>query len=473
MIKLLRFVFLLLIFGGRFMSSQAQPDTAGKLVLSENDFLNLLRVYHPVVRQADFSVQRAAAALTSSRGSFDPLLATSFEKKKFIGDVYYSYFQPELIIPTWYGIEFYAGLEEVGGSRVNSETSLGQTSYIGVSVPLLKDLVIDKRRAMLQQAKIFQQQSVAARNLVVNDLLFDGISTYWNWVKEYQVYRILDKTIFLNQERLRFTTIEYLQGNRPAIDTVEALAQLQQFILQRNEALMRFQNAGQELSNYLWLENDVPYRLPANVIPDTLWEGQLMQVSIPVMVDMVQLASNSHPKLQTYRYKLDWLKIEQQLKFQDILPKLDLKANLLNKGYNVFKNVNSNFLENNYKYGVDFSIPLRLSTGRGNYRAAKLKVAETNMERQQTFRDIETKIAVYYNETLTMRQQVQLMEQTLLNYQRLLKGELTRFEIGESSLFLVNSRENKVLEIQQKLQEIKTKFYKSRAGLQWAAGQLK
>lgn len=453
--------------------ARAQTDTTALQVLSENEFLNLVRLYHPVVKQADFSVQRAAASLTSARAGFDPVLSTAFEKKKFGGDVYYSYYQPELKIPTWYGIEVYAGLEEVAGNRVNSESTLGQTSYLGVSVPLLKDLVIDKRRAILKQAKIYQQQNLATRNLLVNDLLYDGISAYWNWVKEYQVYRIINNTIALSEARLKFAAIEYQQGNRPAIDTVEALAQLQQFLLLRNDAYLKFQNAGLELSNFLWLENDVPYRLPETAIPDTLWQDKTQTVLIPVMNDLITTAVESHPKLKTYSFKLDWLKVEQQLKFQEMLPKLDAKANLLNKGYNVFKTVNSSFLENNYKFGIDFSMPLRLSQGRGGYREAKWKIAETSMERTQVQREIETKIGTYYNETLTLRKQVVLLEQALVNYQRLLSGELTRFETGESSLFVVNSRENKVLEMQQKLQETKTKFYKSLAALQWAAGQLK
>lgn len=463
-------LFVLLVFS---VPSKGQSDTASMLVLSENEFLNLVRLYHPVVKQADFSVQRAAAALTGARAGFDPLLTTSFEKKKFGGDVYYSYYQPELKIPTWYGIEVYAGLEEISGTRVTSEATLGQTSYLGVSVPLLKDLVVDKRRAILKQAKIYQQQNLATRNLLINDLLYESIGAYWNWVKEYQVYKILDKTIALSEARLRFTSIEYQQGNRPAIDTVEALAQLQQFLLLRNEAFMKFQNAGTELSNFLWLENDIPYKLPVAAIPDTLWEKSTQTVMIPAMDELLSVALSNHPKLKTFSYKLDWLRVEQQLKFQEMLPKLDAKANLLNKGYNVFKNVNTNFLENNYKFGIDFSMPLRLSQGRGGFRETKFKVAETSMERNQAQRDIETKITVYYNETYTLRQQVSLMEQALVNYQRLLSGELARFEIGESSLFIVNTRENKVLELQQKLQETKTKFYKSLAALQWASGQLK
>jgi outer membrane protein TolC len=54
-----------------------------------------------------------------------------------------------------------------------------------------------------------------------------------------------------------------------------------------------------------------------------------------------------------------------------------------------------------------------------------------------------------------------------------LKAEEVKFSIGESSMFLVNARENKLLETQQKMNELKTKFFKSLIGLAWATGQLK
>ena len=53
------------------------------------------------------------------------------------------------------------------------------------------------------------------------------------------------------------------------------------------------------------------------------------------------------------------------------------------------------------------------------------------------------------------------------------RGEDIRFKVGESSLFLLNTRENKVLESMQKLAELKTKFFKSYRAVGWASGQLR
>ncbi|MFM9909971.1 MAG: TolC family protein [Chitinophagaceae bacterium] len=452
---------------------QASPDTNSNQQLTEQDFLNIIRIYHPVVKQAGYAVQRAQSAITQAKGDFDPILSTDFERKRFDGSLYYSYYNPQLTIPTWYGIEIYAGAEEVSGGKVNSETTFGQSSYLGISIPLLKDLVLDKRRAVLQQARVYTRQAEAERMQQLNNLFFDGISSFWNWVRAYKNLQIINKSVIVNETRYRFVRIEFQQGNRPAIDTAEAMAQLQSFQLQQNEARLQFRNAAIELSNYLWLQNETPYLLPETIVPDTSWINKIAAQPIPLLDSVLLTARAQHPKLKVYDFKIDWLRIDQQLKFQSMLPKLDIKANLLNKGYNALAKVSTSFLENNYKYGIQFNMPLRLSEGRGAYRQAKLKVAEAGLAQKQEQWQIENKVKFYYNEVWALKEQVQLSEKIVSNYERLLSGEDTRFKIGESTLFLLNSRENKVLETQQKIIELKTKFYKNLAGLQWAAGQLR
>jgi hypothetical protein len=55
----------------------------------------------------------------------------------------------------------------------------------------------------------------------------------------------------------------------------------------------------------------------------------------------------------------------------------------------------------------------------------------------------------------------------------LLNAEQIKFENGESSLFFVNARENKLLETAEKLVDLKVKYLKSIFKIQWASGLLK
>lgn len=451
-----------------------QPPDSSLRVLSQEAFLEIVRTYHPVARQGNLLVDRARAELTAARAGFDPLLYASSERKVFDGKNYYDWFHAELKIPTWFGVEFKAGIEENLGDLLNSEVTPGQSSYLGVSVPLAKNLVMDKRRAILQQARVFREQSKAERNLIMNDLLLDASYAYWTWVREYLVFRVMTDAVSVNEIRFGLVKLGYRQGERPAIDTTEALAQLQSFQLARNDAWLGFRNAGLELSNYMWRANDTPFYMPPQVVPDTGWlTKNLADAPLPVVEDLLRVAQENHPKLQSYDFKLQILDIERRMKFQDILPMFNLNYNILNEGYNVFKGGGWNYYENNYKFGFDFGLPLRLSQGRGQYRAAKIKIEQTNLDLVQTRLAIENKIKNYFNEVAVLQSQIRISEDNLENYQKLFRGEDIRFRIGESTLFLLNQRENKVLEARQKLLELKTKLFTSIIALQWATGQLR
>jgi outer membrane protein TolC len=465
-------IWLMCLLQGTPLTGLAQSKDSVLYSLNESELVAILRKYHPYLQQANLQLDQAKAFIRESRGAFDPLLAGGWDKKTFDQQLYYNYFNPEIVIPTWYGIEVYGGLEEVIGTRTDIERTLGKTSYLGISVPLAKDLVLDKRRAVLQQAKIMLNQTAAERQTLINDLLNEALSVYWVWTRNYQVYKILNNAVQVNAERYRFIRLEAQQGLRAAIDTTEALTQLQQFQLMEADAWLQFQNAGLELSNFLWLEESQPFAWNDRIVPDSSW----MSVNdwnndLPALDELVRTASLEHPKLRSYQFKLGVQEIERRLKFQSLLPKADLKYNLLNKGYNVLDKVDRAFLENNYKVGISFQMPLFLRQGRGAYQQAQIKIRQTNLEIDQVRLEIENKVRNYYNELVTLRKQIGINENSYENYLRLFRGESLRFEVGESTLFLLNARENKVLESLQKLVELKTKWYKSKASLVWAGGR--
>ncbi len=438
-------------------------------ILTKDDFINIVKQYHPIAKQADLQVERSKANVQQSRGAFDPELGTTLDRKTFDGKLYYSYFKPELTIPTWYGIDLKAGVEEIIGSRVSTESTLGQTSFIGVKVSA-GQIFFDKRRAALRQAQAFQQQTAEERKLAINNVLYDGLAAYWNWVEKYCSYKIISSAVAVGEERLRFVKLEYEQGLRPAIDTIEAITQLQTFYFQENAMQLAFRNAGIELSNYLWLENNLPVEWTDNILPDTSEFDRAANV-IPDLSALIA-AIEEHPKLRSINYKMDILEIEKKLKAQSLIPKLSLSGNLLSKGYKYPDVVNMPLLENNHKVGLSFAMPLFLRDARGAYSAAKLKLLETDLDRNNTKLQIENKTRSYYNELLSVRQQLNIMMNTNNNFIKLYQGERIKFETGESSLFLLNSRQSKVLETAQKIIELKAKWQKAYVSLLWSSGTL-
>ena len=458
---------ILIIFFRTIVCSLAQDQKMQ--VFTEGDFIRQVKQYHPVAMQANITIEKAAATLLSAKGSFDPAIAFEASRKTFDGKNYYFYTNPELIIPLPVG-NIKTGIENNGGDYITSEVTKGKSSYLGVEIPLAKGLLLDKRRATLQQAKLFRSQSEQERLLILNALLLDSYLAYWNWAASYQQYTAYTKFTEIANNRLRLIRIAFTQGDRALIDTVEAYTQLQTYQLMQSEAFFKFTNAKLELSNYLWFENYIGYQLPDNYLPDSL----NFNIVIPYQSaeELITQSTLQNPALKVYDFKLSSLEVERKLKRQSLLPYLSVKANLLNKDYYALKNLSANFIQNNYKWGIDFKIPLFLREARGDYKNAQLKFKETNLDfitkRQQT----ENKIRSYYIELIALAGQLQTAQSMLYNYQYLLRSEELKFAQGESSLFLVNSRETKVIELLQKRIELASKWYKAKYALEWAAGKL-
>lgn len=466
---MIRSIIILIVF---IISTKALSQDSIK-TLSAGQVIQIVKQYHPIAKQADIFIEKAKADITIAKGMFDPALKNETAQKTFDGTDYYLYNRPELSIPTWFGIEVSAGLEKLSGSRTSPEETQGETSYFGISIPLAKNLLMDKRRAALQSAKIYRTASEAEKRNMLNNLLLDAMKSYWNWAQQYQVYKILTDAVTVNEKRMQLVRTAFQLGDRPAIDTTEALTQLQNFELLQSQAWLDFQNTGLDLSIYLWSTGTQPYNLPETITPAAdLQTINLNAAIIPDLNNLLSVARINHPELVLYNYKLAVLDIEKKLKFQELLPVVNFRYNQLGKGYDVLKTATGPLFQNNFQYGLSLGIPLRLSQGRGEYRKAKLKITETQLQQSQKQLQVENKVKSYYNELVTLKSQIVLQEKAYKNYYALQRGEEIRFQAGEGSLFLINARENKTLEALQKLQELKAKFFKTENMLQWAAGNL-
>jgi len=441
---------------------------AGQATLSIDEYLKIVRSFHPVAKQAGLGVEIADAGITSARGPFDPKYEGDFSRKEFDGLLYYNHHINELKIPTWYGLDLVAGIENLSGERTSTPDTKGKTSYLGFTVPLGKGLLMDERRAALQQARIFKDLSIQEQRKMVNDLLYDAASAYWTWWQSVQVLQVIEQAAQVAEERFLMVRKAFNIGERPAIDTVEALAQLQGFRISAAEQSLNATNARIELDVYLWTPGGQPYVLPEEVMPQSVSELRIDGVELESLLASV----SQHPEMQQYVFKIRSLEVDRSLKFQYLLPAVSLKYNQLNKSYNLSKSFSSPWLQNNYRYGVAVAVPLRLSQGRGDYRQARLKLQQARFEQSNKLLGLQTKLRQYHNQWQQVQRQALLQNEALASYAQLQRGEEIKFANGESSLFLVNSRQSKTLEARQKLVELQGKLQKAAMGVLWAAGLL-
>ena len=447
-------------------------NTVTEKTLSAEEVIRLVRAFHPIAKQASIQVQQAKAKLLAARGGFDPVLSQRLAEKTFDGTAYYEYNNPELSIPTWFGVEVKTGIETLNGNRVNNSETTGTSNYVGISIPLGRDLLMDKRRAILQTAKVMRDASYVEQQRMLNDLLLDAQKAYWGWYKSYQLLTVFNEAVAVNEKRMAFVRSAFRQGDRPALDTTEALAQLQQLQVQQQAARLELRNSQLELSVFLWTAEENPYLLPEEVSPLLPGGEQILESQIiPVLDSLLDRARKNHPELLLYNFKLQTLGIEKRYRLQQLLPQADLQYNFLQEGNRFANTIKTPLFDNNFQYGLKMSIPIRLSAERGNYRNTKLTINSVRLEQDLKMTQVENKVKASFNELVNLRAQVALQRRAYANYYALQRGEETRFSVGESSLFLVNARENKRLEALQKLQELKAKLALSGYQLQWATGQ--
>lgn len=435
---------------------------------SYSRFIEQVQQNHPVSKQAKIVVDKAVVDLLGAKSSFDPTINYQTDNKTFDGKNYYSYENAELTIPTWAGIDVKTGFESNKGQFINSEVSKGYSSYVGIDVPIIKNLVIDKRRAAVLQANNLLKASEQEKQSILNQLVLEASVDYWKWAAQYQLLNLYKQYVTTATNRYSITKIAYTNGARSALDTIEALTQLQQLKILENDAELLYKNAGIELSNYLWENNDSAYQLSPEAFPESIenYKGELN------INDLISVSILQNPDVKAYDYKINNLLIEKKLKFQSLLPMLNVKTNILNQNYNIFKDASVQLYQNNYKFGIDFKMPLFLREGRADYKKVKLKIAETNFAYAAKKIEIQNKVRSYGNENMYQKNQLELLKNINYNTNALLKGELIKFYNGNSNLFLVNTRENKVIEIAEKLSSLQFKIIRSYFGAKWASGTI-
>ncbi len=455
-----------LLFIGCIGNSFAQDKS-----LSIENTLDIVRKYHPVIKQSFLQNEIAKNELRASKGVFDPSIQINNEEKTYDNKLYYKYNTSELKIPLWYGIDIKAGTENNLGERLDPMLTKNKSAFVGVSMDPFRGLIVDKRNSIVKQAKSFVELTKNEQLLVVNDLLLDATSAYWNWVNAYNTNAILTRSVQNNKERYEVIKKSFVAGDRAPIDTTEALTQLQTFEMMQSQAALDLQKARLELSNYFWTENGLPYELDEKVSPTNNFNlSTINGIELGRIEEQVNQAIQLHPKLKMINAKSDILDIEKRLKTIELFPSLKLNYNALDNNLNnISTSINTS---NNVKYGLSLTMPLFQRKARGELAKTKNKMEDLQWDKRYLSLEIENKVRSSFAEFYALKQQIKTNEAILNANKLLFETENTKFQMGESSLFLINSRELKFIETEQKHIALKTKFYQSIYKNLWAMGSL-
>lgn len=428
--------------------------------LAFDQYLKIVKEHHPFMQRAGLLPMQAEANLMMARGGFDPKVFADISQKYFAGDQYYSVISTGVSIPTWFGLNFYSGYDQTGGVNLNPQFKMPEAGlvYAGAQWTLGQGLFIDKRRADLKQAKLFTQIAENDRVMLVNQLLLDASLAYWDWYAAFNSYSFVNEAYDVT--RVRFDAIKQAAflGERAFIDTLEISIQLLNLDLLRQDFKLQELNRRLECGVFLWADGIVPVELQDNVAPSRTTDSRFADGLNSISLQLKNFVDN-HPEILRDLNRIGQQEIDLRLKREMLKPILNLKYNALNQP--IGNNLIANYSIQNYNWGADFAIPILLRKERAGVQLSQLRLQDMGLSLDNKRELILMKAQASINEWQIMTEQLLMYQRNLNDINRLLDAERVRFDNGESSVFLVNTREIVFVNAQIKLYEFIAKTQKA------------
>ncbi len=444
----------------------AQDTTA---VLQFNTYLEYVAKHHPYGAAIDQISEQAKGQLLSARGGFDPLLQSNFEQKDFDQKNYWQWWETKLKVPTWFGLSGYASFDWMRGSFIDPSRTIPEMGLpaVGIEASLLRGLIFDERRAMLRQA---QQGLLAAEQERIeawNELMLKAIKAYWDWSAAYRNVQVFATSVQVAERQYNSIKAAFELGEIPGIDTLDA------FVLYQERQTGQLV-AGQELlrsrlllSTFLWRDRQTPMEVPASVIPDEIrFDVSPALPSVDSLSSILPQADQSSPLLLRQQFQLAELEVERKLAVWNQLPVLNARWNAL------YQESQPSWFRNNYKIGLDFYMPLLLRKERGKRQEVEAKLTKAQMDYQFQRLGVRNQLLTLYNDWRNLGQQLDLLQRMTGQLDALFRAEQRRFELGESSVFLLNQRQQKFIEYKIKETDVRRKLHQKQAEFRALLGEL-
>lgn len=449
-----------------FYSIQSNGQT---VKLSYADFVANVLQNNPLAKRAENEKKYGELQYKAAKGNYDPFVSGNYDQKQFNGTNYFTTLNSEIKQPIFTSQYLKFGYEYGIGTYINPELSTSQQGlpYVGLEVGVLQGLVIDKRRAEVLKSKEYLNYYDAEKQIQLNALLFESSQRYFDWL--YSARQIALNNYFMEAARQRLKGIEALAaiGEKAAVDTIEAAILFQTRLLDLQSAFVDYQKGVNDLSSLNW-QNGNNINVSSKYEPTDSLDTYFNKAKA-LLTETLNQNEVNNPVISKYNSFQKVLQIENRLKKEMIKPNLNVKYNFLSNNPTSF---NPAFSNNNYKWGLNLSFPLLLRNSVNEYKMAKVISQNNSLELANKTNELNFKIT-------TLKQTINILSEQLVNAERnanyskqLVDAEKLKFSNGESSLFMVNTRENKWLEAELKLAEYKLKFIKTFLNIIYLNGNL-
>ncbi|MDX2129298.1 MAG: TolC family protein [Chloroherpetonaceae bacterium] len=432
--------------------------------LSLNAFLDAVLLANPQSLAASLETRFGDAQLLGAQGGFDPFFNADYERKTKAGTATVDFINAgvELPIATLFGPKLFAKYTRGIGSRIDNQFRTeedGEASF-GLKLPLFQGIFTDKRRASLAKGEISKERAEYLKQELQFDLLLAASSVYWDWSEAYAQYDVIEKLFNIATERARAITERARRGESAAIDTIEALQEVEKRRGDMLKARRKAESSSIKLSIFLWNEdgsqrplNAAPYALPA----------VFQLTSAEIERDRNQVLKR---RPEAFQLELDIQAANVDLDFSREFLRPNISAEIQAMQYK-FNSIGLT----DYKVGLNISQPLFFREASAQEELAQIKVQRTVLKRLELERKILAEVDDAISELNRALERIDAAEREVKYAQLVQQGELRRFTAGESSLLILNLRERATATAQSGLVSAKADYFRALSLYLWSTGR--
>ena len=430
---------MILFFCGKFSAQE---------VMNLQKFYQMIKDSNPQLQIAEIQSSLGEIEQLRAKGFLDPEITSSWDEKQFNDTRYYRLFDAKLKIPTLYGVSLVGGFSNSLGEYVNPQEKTPENGLfnLGLEADLLQGLFVTEARMRRNEANNLSEMYQQISQQTQNDFYFAAGISYLDWEEVQAQRELYENVVDLSKIYFNQTRETFLLGEKTAVDTLESY--------------IAWQDWQAQLEDLEIVANKIQQRLTVFLFDEFVSQFNQNQVdSTFIKIQPNQVAVENLPEIREKQEKLKSYQWQERLKREKLKPKLKAKFMPLasNQPEGDFA-----YQPNNYKFGLGFSYHLFNRVAKAELQDNQAKQELLRNETLLKSKEIETKLLANQLNIDNLQKQFEYWEEIANGYLRLTQAEQTKFEYGESSVFLLNKRQEKWIETQKKVLDVYYKWQKEK-----------
>ncbi len=409
-------------------------------ILTMDHVIRSVQKYYPVLRAQQYERESASRELDAARGGFDPVVRSSaYTHPRAQYD--YWHWDNEIEQPTGlWGARVFAGYRKSDGNIPVYDGQLvtdprGE-ARIGMALPLLRGGSTDERRTRIAVASQELGVQTAQTELDQVESIKSARFYYIEWVTAGHKMRVSRDLLRLAEERDRLVRKRVARGDAAEIESVDnarAVAQREALLVASRR---NFEAASLDLSLFLRDEQGAPMVPQESQIPAEGLRSEITFESSPSpLLDAPPL--NDHPLARRWDSLIGRKTNELSLAKNLVLPRLDLEA----LGTRDLGPPPTARTGDEIRLSLKLEFPLFFRAPTGRLQAAELERSRLKELRRFALERIRNGVTDADQAVRAARERIAIAKNEWRLSLRVEEAERKRFASGDSTVFLVNQRE--------------------------------